>query len=181
MGYFTSAQARECGFSTSLIAYHAGTGRFERVHRGVYRLRDFPSSPREEVMAAWLAVGRHRAVVSHESALDLLELSDVIPNSIHLTVPRSVRNLPKIPGVTIHTTTRPIEREDIRSVDGIRVTSPVRTILDAAEWGTAGNQIELAVWQAIRQRRAARSSFAEAISSRSARVADLIDQAMRAA
>jgi hypothetical protein len=29
MGHFTTAQARSCGFSTSLIAYHRGTGRFE--------------------------------------------------------------------------------------------------------------------------------------------------------
>ena len=44
-------------------------------------------------MAAWLAVGKQNAVVSHESALDLLDLSDVSPDRVHLTVPRSRRGL----------------------------------------------------------------------------------------
>src|SRR5690242_4300023 len=92
-GYFTSAQARGCGFTRFLLARHAATGRFIRVRRGLYRLRDYPSSPREEVVAAWLAVGKDAAVVSHASALDLLGLSDVVPDLVHLTVPRSKRHL----------------------------------------------------------------------------------------
>ena len=60
---------------------------------GVYRFRDYPPSPREEVAAAWLAVGQDVAVVSHESALDLWDLSDVIPGAVHLTVPRAQRSL----------------------------------------------------------------------------------------
>lgn len=181
MGHFTAAQARECGFSTSLITYHAGTERFRRIHRGVYRLRDYPSWPREEVMAAWLAVGKDRAVVSHESALDLLDLSDVIPNRIHITVPRSVRNLPKLPMVSIHTTTRPLRLEDVRNVEGMRVTSPVRTILDAAEWGTMGNQIELAIWQAISEGRVLPSRLKEEGAARIARVQELVNQSIEMA
>lgn len=181
MGHFTAAQARECGFSTSLITYHVGTGRFQRMHRGVYRLRDYPSWPREEVMAAWLAVGKDRAVVSHESALDLLELSDVIPNSIHITVPRAVRNVPSIPMVTIHTTTRPFRQDEVVRVDGMRVSSPVRTILDAAEWGTGPEQIEMAVWQAIGLGMATRSQFLERTSDRIRRVENLVNCAVEVA
>lgn len=181
MGHFTAAQARECGFSTSLIAYHTGTGRFQRIHRGVYRLRDYPSWPRKEVMAAWLAVDKERAVVSHESALDLLELSDVIPNRIHITVPRSIRNLPRLPMVAIHTTTRPLRPEDVRNVEGIKITSPVRTILDAAEWGTAGNQIEMAVWQVLARRAATQEQLHLGAAERSTRVADLVSGAIEVA
>ena len=57
-GYFTAGQARTCGFGTDLLTYHARAGRFLRVYRGVYRLRDYPSSPHEQVVAAWLALGR---------------------------------------------------------------------------------------------------------------------------
>jgi len=57
-GYFTARQAATCGFRTDLLTYHARRGRFIRVHHGVYRLRDYPSSPREEVVAAWLALGQ---------------------------------------------------------------------------------------------------------------------------
>src|SRR5260370_41057800 len=53
-GYFTAAQARTCGFSKALLAHHAKSGRFLRVRQGLYRLREYPSSPREDVIAAWL-------------------------------------------------------------------------------------------------------------------------------
>src|SRR3954451_6255883 len=106
-GYFTAEQARACGYSWALLSHHVKSGRFIRVRRGLYRFREYPSSPREDVLAAWLAVGKDSAVVSHESALDLLDLSDVIPDAAHLSVPRSRRNLPSLPGVKIHTTTRP--------------------------------------------------------------------------
>lgn len=97
-GYFTAEQARACGYGFALLSHHAKTGRFIRVRRGLYRLREYPSSPREDVLAAWLALGKDVAVVSHESALDLLDLSDVIPDAAHLTVPRSRAATPR--GVT---------------------------------------------------------------------------------
>src|SRR5437016_1477620 len=112
-GYFTTAQAREYGYSRSLLSHHAKTGRLLRAYQGVYRFRDYPSTPREEVVAAWLAVGKSAAVVSHDSALDLWGLSDLIPDAVHLSVPRSRRHFPSLPGVTIHTTTRPLDRENV--------------------------------------------------------------------
>jgi predicted transcriptional regulator of viral defense system len=148
-GYFTAAQARACGYRAALLSHHARAGRFLRVRRGLYRFREYPSSPREEVMAAWLAAGPDRAIVSHESALDLLDLSDVIPNAIHLTVPRSRRGLVAPPGVLLHTTVRPPRRDETTEREGIRLTGPLRTILDAAEWGTAPEQVVLAVGQAL--------------------------------
>src|SRR5207248_3046491 len=96
-GYFTAEQARACRYSFALLSHHVKSGRFLRIRRGLYRLRDYPSSPREDVLAAWLAVGKESAVVSHDSALDLLDLSDVIPDAAHLTVPRFRRNVPSLP------------------------------------------------------------------------------------
>src|SRR5579859_1226964 len=107
-GYFTAEQARGCGYSRALLSHHVKSGRFIRVGHGLYRLLEYPSSPREHVLAAWLAVGKDVAVVSHESALELLGLSDIIPDAVHLTMPRSRRSLPSTWGVKIHTTERPI-------------------------------------------------------------------------
>ena len=173
-GYFTSAQARHCGFSRFLLAHHARTGRMIRIRRGLYRLRDYPSFPREEVVAAWLAVGKDATVVSHDSALDLHELSDVIPYRVHLTVPRTRRYLPKLPGVAVHTTTRPLGPTDVVVREGMRVTSPARTILDAAEIGTAPEQIEMAIHQALDLGLATRSQFERDVRQRSRRVQNLI-------
>jgi len=177
-GYFTAEQAQLCGYSFALLSHHAKTGRFIRVRRGLYRLREYPSSPREDVLAAWLALGKDVAVVSHDSALDLLNLSDVIPNAAHLTVPRSRRNLPKLPGVKIHTTVRPFQRGELTYRDGMVVTSATRTILDAAEAGTAPDQIELAVVQAIRRGLALPDQLRRDARTRSRRVAALIDGAL---
>ena len=181
LGYFTARQAAEQGFGTDDTAYHARQGRFIRELPGVYRLREYPDSPHGYVMAAWLAAGKDRSVVSHESALDLLDLSTVIPDAVHITVPRSRRNLPQLRGVRIHTTTRPIGRQDTVVREGIRVTSPVRTILDSAETYVGPDQIEMAVWQALRRGTALPEEFREAASWRSKRVAAVIDRALAGA
>jgi predicted transcriptional regulator of viral defense system len=173
-GHFTAAQARACGFDTNLITYHKRRGRFIYVHRGVYRLRDYPSSPREDVVAAWLGVGRDLAVVSHESALDLLDLSDVIPRSISLTVPRSKRHFAKLDGVTVHTTTRQIDSLDVKDWEGIPITSAARTILDVAEDGTAPEQIEMAVRQAISRGLTTKRQLQLDATKRSRRVRNLV-------
>jgi predicted transcriptional regulator of viral defense system len=116
-GYFTAAQAARCGYASDMLTYHVKQGTFQRVHRGVYRFRDFPFSTREDLVAAWLAVGKDVAVVSHESALDLWDLSDVVPDAVHLTIPRARRSRARRPppGVIIHTTARPWENGDVRS------------------------------------------------------------------
>jgi len=178
-GYFMAFQARACGYSFALLSHHAKGGRFIRIRRGLYRLREYPSSPREDVFAAWLAVGKDTAVVSHESALDLLDLSDIIPESVHITVPRRRRNLPKLPGVKIHTTARPFEPGDLTYRDGMIITSAIRTILDAAEAGAAPDQIELAVVQAVERGLVAPSRLRQDSAGRGRRVAALIADVLR--
>jgi predicted transcriptional regulator of viral defense system len=180
-GYFTTAQARGCGYSAPLLTHHVQRGRFIRIRRGLYRLRDYPSSPREDVLAAWLAAGKDGVAVSHESALDLLELSDVIPDAAHVTVPRTRRNLPKLPGVKIHTTVRPLGPRDLTYRDGMVVTSPTRTILDAAEAGVAPDQIERAVVQAVERGLAAPGELRRGAAERGRRVRALIDGALERA
>ena len=180
-GYFTAAQALGCGYSPALLSHHARGGRFIRVRRGLYRVREYPSSSREEVMAAWLAAGPTRAVVSHESALDLLDLSDVIPNAIHLTVPRERRGLVAPPGVLLHTTSRLPRPDETTEREGIRLTGPLRTILDAAEWGTAPEQIARAVDQALARGWLAEDALRHAAAHRPGRVVRLVATALAVA
>ena len=148
-GYFTSRQAGEHGFSAQLLAHHVRSGRYERVRRGLYRLRDYPASTHEEVREKWLAVGAERAVVSHESALELHGLSDVLPNTVHLLVGRGDRGLKPPRGVTLHTTSGTVGSAEVVTREGIRVTAPARSIVDAASAGTAPEQIEAAIKQAL--------------------------------
>jgi len=173
-GYFTTGQARTCGYSRALLSHHVKSGMFIRVRRGLYRFREYPSSSREDVLTAWMAVGRDSSVVSHESALDILGLSDIIPNVVHLTVPRSRRNLPSFPGIKVHTTIRPIRKGDTVIRDGIIVTSAMRSILDAAEGGTAPEQIEMAVTQAIERGLIISQRLQEEADKRGRRISKLI-------
>jgi predicted transcriptional regulator of viral defense system len=173
-GYFTSRQAREAGFSPQLLAHHVRSGRYEHIRRGLYRLSGYPGSSHEEVRAKWLAVGAERAVVSHESALELHGLSDVLPNTVHLLVDREDRGIRRLQGVTLHTTTRPLEPSEVVSREGIRVTDPVRSILDAAGTGTAPEQIEMAVRQALHEGLTTRRSLLARVDRRGGRVAKLI-------
>jgi len=178
MGYFTAAQSREQGITRMLLHHHITKGKVVRVYRGVYRFRDYPSTMREEVAAAWLAVGKQDAVVSHESALDLLEISDIIPIAIDITVPRSKRYLVPPAGITLHTSTRPFDASDITYRNGIRVTSPTRTIVDIAETGTSVEHVERSVAEALRAGMTSARRLRSTAADRSQRVQRVIEHAL---
>lgn len=102
-GCFTVDQASTHGVSRQLLNHHAKQERFERIRRGLYRVRGFPTSQHDDMRETWMAVGMEKAVLSHESALALLELGDNVPDRVHLLVPRRRRGLRRPPGVVIHT------------------------------------------------------------------------------
>jgi predicted transcriptional regulator of viral defense system len=131
-GYFSAEQASKHGVSRQLLNHHVKQGRFERVRRGLFRVRGFPGSQHDDIREKWMAVGMDKAVLSHESALLLLELSDHIPDKVHVLVPRRHRGLRRPPGVVIHT--RP-DDEKVSTVwrDAMPVTAPARTLVDVAD------------------------------------------------
>lgn len=94
-----------------------------------------------------MAVGANKAILSHQSALDLLDLSDSIPNAVHLLVGRRYRGLRRPTGVVIHT--RPDE-EKVATVwrEGLPLTAPART-LTAVAGEIQPEQLEMAVRQAL--------------------------------
>jgi predicted transcriptional regulator of viral defense system len=177
-GYFTARQARECGFSAQLLDHHLRSGRYERMRRGLYRLRGYPGSSHEQVRASWLVVGAGRAVVSHESALELHELSDVLPDAVHLLVDHRHRGIKPPVSVRIHTTATPLSPGEVMSAEGIRVTSPERAIIDAAATGTQPEQIEMAVRQSLEQGVATERGLRERSQRRGRRVEQLIGRAL---
>ncbi|MSO41232.1 MAG: hypothetical protein EXQ70_04950 [Solirubrobacterales bacterium] len=176
-GYFTAGQALAAGMDRTTLRHHGRPGgRYERVRRGLYRLRHFPSSQHEEVVAAWLPLRDAGAVVSHESGLDLYDLSDVIPNAIHFSLPRAKRGQRPRPGVRLHTLERPPGPGEVRQVAGLPVTSPERTIIDCLETGTQLEQVEMAGRQALDRGLTTPRRLRAAASKRSARVRRFVDQ-----
>ena len=180
-GYFTATQAHQSGVSNDLVKHHVRSGKFLPAYRGVYRFRDYPSTVREEVTAAWLAIGKDDAVVSHESALDLLDLTDIIPYGIHLTVPRKRRYARRIPGIILHTTGRVFTSADLQTVNGVKVTSVTRTIVDVAEAGQSPEHVQAAVAQALDRGLISAQRLRATAATMSRRVQRMIELALEGA
>jgi len=181
-GYFTAQEAIEAGMDRSTLSHHARPGgRYERIRPGLFRMRHFPSSPFEHVMAAWLPLRAAKAVVSHESALELHELSDLIPVAVHFTVPRAERGVRRRQGVQLHTTSRPAGATEVQIIAGLPVTNTERSVVDALEAGAQPEQIELAVSQALRRGLTTPKRMLEAASTRSERVHRFIERSLGAA
>jgi len=145
-GYFTAAQAREAGFTWERLSYYVTTGKFYRIQRGIYRLVQFPASPYEDLFVACLKTGPD-AVISHDSALYLYRLSDVLPSEIHVIMPRTGSRRRK--GIRLHTNRT--KTDEVTRREGLPITSVARTIIDGIVSGLAEEQIRQAVRKAIRQ------------------------------
>lgn len=133
-GYFTAKQAAAAEYGKRHVDYHVKAGNFERIGHGLYRLPTIPLSEHDEFIRVSLwSRGRDdhpQAVVSHESALALHNLSDLLPGKVHIIVPRTFRKAPP-KGCVLHRGT--LSPADIAEWTGFRLTSPLRTLLDAAE------------------------------------------------
>jgi predicted transcriptional regulator of viral defense system len=143
-GYFAAHQARESGFTWERLSNNVKTSRFTRVRRGIYRLTQFPGSEYEDLFVAWLRTGPD-SVISHESALVLYDLSDVLPSEIHLIVPRTSSR--RRPDIRQHTNR--LDAGEVTTREGLPVTTVPRTLADVAASGLAVEQVRLAIREAI--------------------------------
>lgn len=164
-GYFTAAQALEAGYSYESQHYHQRTGNWLREGWGIYRLALYPYTEGEEFVRFMLwsrdRSGEVQAVVSHESALEVYELSDVLPGSIHLTVPKSFRKR-QPEGVVLHLADLP--ESVIRIRDGYRITTPLQTLLDVAASPLSPEHLEAAVNDALRSGLVRRQALVDAVA-----------------
>lgn len=149
-GLFTTQQAGEAGYSDQLLVHHVNSGNFRRVRRGIYRLVHYPMGEHEEFVEIWLWSDRV-GVFSHETALALHDLSDVLPTKIHLTLPSaSRRRRRRVPdGVVLH-------HADVTDAERawhgpVPITSPLRTLVDCAQAAISPEILEVAVAQALRR------------------------------
>jgi predicted transcriptional regulator of viral defense system len=149
-GYFTTQQAAEAGYSSQLLLKHMHAGRVARNRRGVYRFVHFPASDHEELAVVWLWSERE-GVFSHQTALALHGLSDVLPGQIHLTLPAEWRRRRfRVPeGVVLHHAGVP--PEDRVWFGAVPVTSPRRTLRDCATEAVSPELLRQAARQAIRR------------------------------
>jgi predicted transcriptional regulator of viral defense system len=143
-GYFDRGDAHTHGIGDDLLSHHTRRGRFERIFPGVYRLKTAPISHLDDLRLAWVW-SNYRGAISHESALALYDLSDVMPSRVHLTVPASFRR--ESAPFELHRAR--LQDDEVTTREGLAVTTPARSIVDAAADGTGPEQIQLAAQQAI--------------------------------
>jgi predicted transcriptional regulator of viral defense system len=151
-GYFTAQQALAIGYAYPEQHYHVTHGNWERVARGIFRLRDYPLPAREDLIVLSLMShdrsGQPQAVFSYETALALHDLGDVNPARIHLTVPPGFhRRLPS--EVVVHRGVVP--SEDWEEREGFRVTTPLRTLTDIATAPASWPFLQQAIRDALRR------------------------------
>lgn len=148
-GYFTAQQAVRAGFSYRMHSHYKKSGQWLEIDRGVFRLAQFPNLPDEDYVRRSLwsrdRKGEPQAVFSHDTALAIHGLSDIMPSKIHFTVPSGFRK--KIPkGCVLHKgRVSPDEKEQR---EGFFVTTPLRTIVDSAESSISMDYLEQAVREA---------------------------------
>jgi len=152
-GFFTRKQARACGYAPPNHRYHVRTGEWIRERRGIFRLARFPRTD-EDQLALWSlwSCGRHeepQGVYSHQTALSLHELSDVMPSKLHMTVPRRFRRNAPVPRVLVLHKGE-LQSKEIEEREGYRVVAPLRAIADLLAGGTEDRgQLRRALRQAL--------------------------------
>jgi predicted transcriptional regulator of viral defense system len=159
-GLFTTRQAAEAGYSPQLLVHQVRTGRSLRVRRGIYRLVHFPAGEHEELVAAWLW-SEQAGVLSHETALSLQQLSDVLPARIHLTLPDAwrPRRFRVPPDVQLHY--GDVAADDRTWIGPVPMTGPRRTLNDCAREGLSPELLRQGARQALRRGLVTRSELGD--------------------
>ncbi len=149
-GYFTTAQAAEAGYSGPLLAKYLSNGRISHIRHGIYRLVHFPPGEHEDLVVIWLW-SEQKGIFSHETALSLHQLSDVLPKKIHLTVPASwkQRRLRVPAGVMMHY--EDLTAQSKKWIGPVPVTSPVQTIKDCVDASISPEIVDKAIQDGLRR------------------------------
>ena len=159
-GLFATRQAAEAGYSPQLLAHHIRAGRMVRVRRGVYRLVHYPAvGSHEDFVAVWLWSDR-AGVFSHDTALMLHDLSDVLPAKMHLTLPAAwrMRRLRAPVGVVLHYGY--VSPDDRCWFGPVPATAPVRTLTDCAADHLSPDRLRSAAVDALARGLVARRDLA---------------------
>ncbi len=136
-GYFTTAQAADHGISRRALTWRAGHGSAERIEYGLYRLPHWPIDPNDDLYA--LQTRAPFGTFSHETALSLLGLSDIIPAIIHFTIPETSR-LRSRPGIRLHRSRHQAGTDRILR-DGLWVSTARRALIELARVGADPDQL----------------------------------------
>ncbi len=146
-GLVSLAQAERSGVSPSQIKRLVAAGLLDRPYRGVLRLVAVSETWEQAVSAALLA-GGDESVASHRAAARLHRLEGSESWPVEIVVPRGGR--PRGLDVRVRESTD-LEEGDITRRQGLRVTTPTRTLVDLGA-SVGPTAVEVALDDALRRR-----------------------------
>lgn len=131
-GVFTTEQAEQMGVSRDRLSKMVRAGDLVRIAYGLLRDVATPETKLTPYMAAALWPVGVVGLLSHQTVLALLEISDVVAGQIHVTVPKRFRprSRPLLPGMKLHHADVP--ETERSSIEGVPATSIARAIRDCA-------------------------------------------------
>ncbi len=149
-GLFTTQQAAQAGYSPQLLVHYVHIERTCAFVEGIYRLVHFPAGEHEDLVSVWLW-SEQAGVISHQTALALHGLSDVLPSNIHLTLPMAWRYRRfRVPiGVVLHH--GDVLLKERTWFGGVTTTNPQRTLNDCARNSLSPELLQQAAQQALRR------------------------------
>ena len=125
-GHITREQLGAAGVAQATVTRWVATGKLIRVYRGVYAVGHLQSNPMNAAHAA-LLVGGERSALAGACGLVLWKVWRSWPSRLEIVTAGDRRPS----GLIVHHSATLLKR-DIKKQDGLRVTSPARTLLDTA-------------------------------------------------
>jgi predicted transcriptional regulator of viral defense system len=156
-GMVTGQQAKALGVDAVTLHRLQNIGHLERVRRGVYAVTTATVTDAREEQAAWLwlnptapawtrpPLDPDGGVLSHQSAARLHQLGELVNDRITVTTPR--RRTSRDPDLRL--ITRTLAADEVTAVDGLPVTTALRTISDLVEKHTDGSHLATIIRQAV--------------------------------
>jgi hypothetical protein len=145
-GVIGKAQLDDMGVTRAQMQTLLRDRRLERVAPRVWRVAGTPPTWRQDLQAGLLSLGK-QSWISHEAAAQLHRFDRTPPDRVEFLVFRSHRN--SALGFPVHAARRwsPV---DAIEIDGLRVTSATRTVLDLANAGAHPDRVAAAIDTAVR-------------------------------
>lgn len=146
-GYVTSAQALDEGVPRAELSKMVRRGRLDRVAHGVYQVPQVITGRFAPYMLAVLWTGAPEACLSHDTALQAWEISDINPDRIHVAVAKR-RRIERQGGqgyVIHHCDLAP---RQVTWWEQIRITNVPTTIEQCIDWGVPTYLIKQAIERA---------------------------------
>lgn len=128
-GAVSKRQAERCGLTRDQVRHLIRSGRLTSVRRGVCTITGTPATWELRASIALLACSDEAALAS-SSAGYVLGLVDRPPARIDVVVPHRT-GVTEAPGVSVRRVVH-MDIRDVRTVKGLRVTCPARTLVDLA-------------------------------------------------